>query len=243
MKRSIGARIRSPSGDRELDDPLPRETCLTCRVANDPRPSPGDGLDRQAHAPGGNARALQCDYAASRRAASSGDSASFFSARCSSCEARSAEKPSRLPIAVSVWGSSRPVPKRKRQHRALGFGQLGDRTVHDALALVVPGGLLGRLGVRGQQVAERGVAVLADLLVEADERQRAGGAPPRPARSAGPSPAASSSIVGSRPRRTDSSRSTRPTLRERWATWTGRRIVRPEFSRPRWIAWRIHRVA
>ena len=58
-----------------------------------------------------------------------------------------------------------------------------------------------------------------------------------------PVSSASSSIVGSRPSRTDSSRSTRPTLRERWATCTGRRIVRPEFSRPRWIAWRIHRVA
>ena len=42
--------------------------------------------------------------------------------------------------------------------------------MHDPLALVLPGGLLRRLGVGGEQVAERGVAVFADLLVEADER-------------------------------------------------------------------------
>src|SRR6185437_6458325 len=36
----------------------------------------------------------------------------------------------------------------------------------DPLTLVVPGRLLGRLGVGGEQVAERGVAVFADLLVE-----------------------------------------------------------------------------
>ena len=35
----------------------------------------------------------------------------------------------------------------------------------------------------------------------------------------------------------------RPTLRDRCATWTGRRIVRLVFSSPRWIACRIHRVA
>ena len=32
-------------------------------------------------------------------------------------------------------------------------------------------------------------------------------------------------------------------LRSRWATWTGRRIVRPLSAMPRWIAWRIHSVA
>jgi len=45
-----------------------------------------------------------------------------------------------------------------------------------------------------------------------------------------------SSSEGSWPRRVVNSRSMRPTLRERCATWTGRRIVRLVFSRPRWIA-------
>src|SRR6185312_16359099 len=59
----------------------------------------------------------------------------------------------------------------QRQHGALGFRQRLDRAVDDALALVVPGGLLRSLGVRREQIAERGVAVFADLLVEADERR------------------------------------------------------------------------
>jgi hypothetical protein len=41
--------------------------------------------------------------------------------------------------------------------------------VDDPLALVVPGGVLGRLLIGGQQVSECRVAVLADALVETDE--------------------------------------------------------------------------
>src|SRR3954447_4698661 len=55
--------------------------------------------------------------------------------------------------------------------------------------------------------------------------------------------AAISSSVGSRPSWTASSRSTRLILRWRWPMCTGRRIVRAEFSRPRWIDCRIHSVA
>src|SRR6185312_15775011 len=58
----------------------------------------------------------------------------------------------------------------QREHGALGFGQLGDRAVHEALALVLVRGLLRWLGVGGQEVAERGVAVFADLMVQRDER-------------------------------------------------------------------------
>src|SRR6185437_15528752 len=64
-----------------------------------------------------------------------------------------------------------PGAEAEGQYLPLGFGQLGDRTVHDLLALVLPGRLLRRLGVGGEQVAQSGVAVLADLLVEADERR------------------------------------------------------------------------
>src|SRR5947199_3030466 len=63
-----------------------------------------------------------------------------------------------------------PCAEAERQHLALGFRQLRNRVLHDPLALVVPSCLLGHLGVRGQQVSERGVAIFADLLVEADER-------------------------------------------------------------------------
>src|SRR4029077_9030864 len=62
-----------------------------------------------------------------------------------------------------------PGAEAQGQHRALGVGQFGDRAVHDSLTLVVPRRLLGRLGVRGQQIAERGVAVFADLLIETYE--------------------------------------------------------------------------
>jgi len=55
--------------------------------------------------------------------------------------------------------------------------------------------------------------------------------------------AAISSSLGSWPSFVVSSRSMRPTLRERCATWTGSRIVRLVFSSPRWIACRIHSVA
>ncbi len=75
-----------------------------------------------------------------------------------------------MPIAVSVWGSSRPVPKRRVEHLALGVGQLGDRAVHDALTLVLVGDFLGSLLLGGQQIAQRRVAIFTDLLVEADER-------------------------------------------------------------------------
>src|SRR5438270_595449 len=54
-----------------------------------------------------------------------------------------------------------PGAEAQREHGALGFGQLGDGAVHDALALVVPGRVLGRLGVGGEQVAQGGVAVFA----------------------------------------------------------------------------------
>jgi hypothetical protein len=52
-----------------------------------------------------------------------------------------------------------------------------------------------------------------------------------------------SSSVGGRPCRAASSRSTRAILRSRWPMWTGMRIVRPWLARPRWIAWRIQKVA
>jgi hypothetical protein len=45
-----------------------------------------------------------------------------------------------------------------------------------------------------------------------------------------------SSVVGSRPSLVASSRSTRITLRSRWATWFGTRIVRSLDSSARWIA-------
>ena len=120
----------------------------------------------QAHLRAGGLREAQ---AASRSAASSGDSASFFSARCSSWEARSAEKPRRLPIAVSVWGSSWPVPKRSVSTVRSVSGSWEIDLVDDPLALVLPDGLLGSLELGREQVPEGGVAVLADLLVEADE--------------------------------------------------------------------------
>ena len=53
----------------------------------------------------------------------------------------------------------------------------------------------------------------------------------------------SSSSVGSRPSFVDSSRAARPILRSRWPMWTGMRIVRARFSTPRWMAWRIQKVA
>src|ERR1700686_1703158 len=56
------------------------------------------------------------------------------------------------------------------ENLALGVGQLRDRAVHDALALVLVGYFLGGLLLGRQQVAQRGIAVFADLLVEADER-------------------------------------------------------------------------
>ncbi len=55
--------------------------------------------------------------------------------------------------------------------------------------------------------------------------------------------AATSSSVGGRPCLAASSRSARAILRSRWPMWTGMRIVRPWLARPRWIAWRIQKVA
>ena len=52
-----------------------------------------------------------------------------------------------------------------------------------------------------------------------------------------------SSSVGARSSFTASSRSTRAILRSRCPMCTGMRIVRPWFARPRWIAWRIQKVA
>jgi hypothetical protein len=52
-----------------------------------------------------------------------------------------------------------------------------------------------------------------------------------------------SSSVGSRPSFAESSRSARTILRSRWPMCTGMRIVRALLASPRWIAWRIQKVA
>ena len=65
-----------------------------------------------------------------------------------------------------------------------------------------------------------------------------------------PRPSLSSASLGqlrrreaSRPSRPESSRSACASRRSRWPTCTGIRIVRPLFASPRWIAWRIQKVA
>jgi hypothetical protein len=52
-----------------------------------------------------------------------------------------------------------------------------------------------------------------------------------------------SSSVGCRSSCAASSRSVRAIFRSRWPMWTGMRIVRARFATPRWIAWRIQKVA
>ena len=89
------------------------------------------------------------------------------------------------------------------------------------------------------QIAQRGVALLADGsvgLVTVRAASRTSSTWLRGSSAA----AAISSSLGS-PSFADSSRSARTILRSRWPMCTGIRIVRALLASPRWIAWRIQR--
>ena len=101
------------------------------------------------------------------------------------------------------------------------LGQLLDCAVDQLLAL---GGLdlLGGLGpLAGEQVAEGGLAVLADRLIEAGQRRGSARAARATSSTGSFASAAISSSVGSRPSLVLSSLSTLRTLVWRCATWTG----------------------
>ena len=128
-------------------------------------------LQRRRHAgPAPLPRGRNCyvgTYAASRRAETASSCASRRSARSSSWRTRSLERPRRRPVSRSACGCSRSSPKRSviTSRSASGSVSTASRSalVLDARHDLV---LHGR-AVAGDQVAEGGVPVLADALVQA----------------------------------------------------------------------------
>ena len=146
-----------------------------------------------------------------------------------------------MPI-VSSDADSPPKPKRSSMMRRCRSGSVGDRAL-DALAAHRLDGLLGGIDRRlvGEEIAELGVAVGAEALVERDRVDRVERLDDvlglrRVA-------SASSSIVASRPSFACSSAEARLSLIRRSWTCTGMRIVLDWFATARWQAWRIHQVA
>jgi hypothetical protein len=103
--------------------------------------------------------------------------------------------------------------------------------------------LLDRGAVVGLQLAERGGVGSSLAALSSDATAMSTATTPATSSIVMSAASASSKSSGSRSSRATRSARTRATLRALPATWAGRRIMRPELSRPRWIDCRIQSVA
>ena len=184
----------------------------------------------------GRNRIRAASYAASRSAATVSSCARRAGHGPRAGEPARSERPRRRPVSRSACGCSRSSPKRSvMMSRSTSRSTVAQALVPDAGYNPL---LLDRRAVARDQVAEGGLAVLADALVEAG-RSAIGTADVRHLVDRQVHDPEISSSVGWRPSWTASLRSASWILRVRATMWTGRRTVRPELARPRLIAWRI----